>query len=317
AMYCLNMEAIALELAKSDSNYEDIASKFFEHFLYIADAIDGIGDNELSLWDEEDGFYYDALYLPNGHHQLLKVRSIAGLSPLFAVAAIDTEAWNRFPNFIRRASWFVQNRPDLIGNIASLQSRVGGSSLLAIVDPEKLRRILHRMLDENEFLSPYGIRSISQYHAEHPYVFRFEGRDFQVDYEPAESTTGVFGGNSNWRGPIWFPMNTLIIESLRRFHHCLGDDFKVECPTGSRCWMTLSEVSIELSHRLIRIFLEGSSGRRPVYGGRETFQTDPYWHNLICFYEYFHGDNGAGLGASHQTGWTGVVATLIQEVASY
>ncbi len=317
-MFCLNMLAIALELARDDCNYEDIASKFFEHFLYIADAIDGIGnDKNLSLWDEEDGFYYDALHLPNGQNELLKVRSLVGLSPILAIAAIEPTAWEQFPNFIRRATWFVKNRPDLIENIASLQSRMGGCSMLAIVSPEKLRRILHKMLDENEFLSPHGIRALSRYHAAHPYIFHFQGQEFRVDYEPAESTTGLFGGNSNWRGPVWYPMNMLIIESLRRFHHCLGDDFKVECPTGSGQWMTLHEVSIELSHRLIRTFLNDDSNRRPVYGGIETFQTDPHWHDWLFFHEYFHGDNGAGIGANHQTGWTGGVAVLIQQVAKY
>ncbi|UBF29333.1 glucosidase [Kovacikia minuta CCNUW1] len=313
-MFCLNMLEIALELAKDDRNYEDIASKFFEHFLYIADAIDGIGDKEMSLWDEEDGFYYDALHLPSGQNELLKVRSLVGLSPIFAIASISPDYWERFPNFIRRATWFVQNRPDLIENIASLQTYRGGRSLLAIVSPEKLRRILHKMLDENEFLSPHGIRSISRYHADHPYIFRFQGQEFRVDYEPAESSTGLFGGNSNWRGPVWFPMNTLIIESLRRFHHCLGDDYKVECPTGSGQWMTLGEVAAELSHRLVRTFLKDPNDRRPVYGSIEQFQTDPHWHNLIFFHEYFHGDNGAGIGANHQTGWTGEVAVLIQHL---
>ncbi|MGA7938198.1 MAG: glucosidase, partial [Kovacikia sp.] len=208
----------------------------------------------------------------------------------------------------------VQNRPDLIDNIASLQTRMDGSSMLAIVSPEKLRRILNKMLDENEFLSPYGIRSLSRYHADHPYIFRVEGQEFRVDYEPAESTTGLFGGNSNWRGPVWFPMNALIIESLRRFYHCLGDDFRVECPTGSGVWMTLDEVEIELSHRLIRTFLKDSCNRRPVFGNLEIFQTDPYWYDLILFHEYFHGDNGVGLGANYQTGWTGEVAVLIQQV---
>ncbi|BAY49970.1 hypothetical protein SAMD00079811_75990 (plasmid) [Scytonema sp. HK-05] len=317
-MYCLNMLTIALELAKDDSTYEDIASKFFEHFLYIADAIDGVGEAELALWDETDGFYYDALHLPDGRHFLMKVRSVVGLAPLFAVAALEPKTLERFPSFKRRTEWFIQNRPDLTQNAVCLEiAGVKTRRLLVIAGQNQLRRILHRMLDENEFLGSYGIRALSKFHASNPYVLEVHGNEYRVDYEPAESTTGVFGGNSNWRGPVWFPMNYLIIESLQKYHHYLGDDFKVECPTGSGQMMTLWQVANELSQRLIRIFLNDATGRRPIYGGTETFQTNPYWHDLILFYEYFHGDEGAGIGASHQTGWTGLVAKLIQQHAEY
>ncbi|QLE57980.1 glucosidase [Nostoc sp. TCL26-01] len=317
-MYCLNMLTIALELAQEDSTYEDIASKFFEHFLYIADAIDGVGEAELALWDEVDGFYYDALHLPDGRHFLMKVRSMVGLAPLFAVTASELETLERFPNFKRRVEWFRQNRPDLTQNVVCLETEgVKARTLLAIAGQNQLRRILYRMLDENEFLGSYGIRALSKFHANNPYVINVNGNEYRVDYEPAESTTGIFGGNSNWRGPVWFPMNYLIIESLQKYHHYLGDDFQVECPTGSGQMMTLKQVANELSGRLIRTFLTDETGRRSIYGGTETFQTNSDWHDLILFYEYFQGDNGAGIGASHQTGWTGLVAKLIQQQAEY
>jgi hypothetical protein len=318
AMYCLNMLTIALELAKYNSTYEDIASKFFEHFLYIADAMNGIGKTEIDLWDEEDGFYYDALFLPSGKHFPMKVRSMVGLIPLFAVTTLEPETLRKLPNFKRRMEWFIHNRPDLKENVACMETPgIGARRLLAIAYREKLRRILQKLLDEKEFLSPYGIRSLSKFHAEHPYILAINGHEYRVDYEPAESTTGLFGGNSNWRGPVWFPVNYLIIESLQKFHYYLGDDFKVECPTGSGQMMNLWEVATELSKRLTQLFLQDESKRRPVYGGLETFQTDPHWQNLILFHEYFHGDNGAGLGASHQTGWTGIVAKLIQQYGEY
>ncbi len=317
-MYCLNMLGMALELAKFNATYEDIASKFFEHFLRISAAMDGIRSADIALWDEADGFYYDAVHLPDGRRLPLKVRSIVGLSPLFAVATLEPGILDRFPNFKRRTEWFAQNRPDLTQNIVCMEtSGVGERRLLAIAAKGKLRHILQRMLDETEFLSPHGIRAISKFHAEHPYSLTIHGQEHRVDYEPAESTTSLFGGNSNWRGPVWFPMNYLIIESLQRFHHYLGDDFKVECPSGSGQMMTLWQVATELSQRLTRIFLREPSGRRPVYGGMEKFQTDPNWRELITFNEYFHGDNGAGLGASHQTGWTGLVAKLIQQCGEY
>ena len=317
-MYCLNMLAIAIELAKHNPAYEDIASKFFEHFLYIADAMNHIGGEEMGLWDEEDGFYYDVLHLPDGRHISLKVRSMVGLIPLFAVETLEPDVLKRFSGFRGRLEWFIKNRPDLRENIACTQTPgMGERRLLSIVNQDRLRRILEKMLNETGFLSPYGIRSVSRFHAKNPYILQLDGHQYQVDYEPAESKNGLFGGNSNWRGPVWFPVNFLIIESLQRFHYYLGDDFKVECPTGSGKEMTLWEVATELSHRLMRIFLRNSSGWRPVYGGTERFQTDPHWRDLILFYEYFHGDNGAGIGAGHQTGWTGLVAKLIQQCAEY
>lgn len=317
-MYCLNMLAIALELAQTNPVYEDIATKFFEHFLYIADAMNHIGDLEESLWNEEDGFYYDVLHLPDDRHLTLKVRSMVGLIPLFAVETLEPEILNQLPGFKKRLEWFIKNRPDLRQNVACMQTQgVGARRLLAIVNRTNLKRILQRLLDETEFLGDYGIRAVSKYHATHPYIFHANGSEFRVDYEPAESSSGLFGGNSNWRGPIWFPVNYLIVESLQKLHYYLGDDFKVECPTGSGQEMNLWEVATELSQRLIRIFLRNTSGNRPVFGGTEKFQTDPHWCDLILFHEYFHGDNGAGIGASHQTGWTGLVAKLIQQCGEY
>ncbi|MEH2221606.1 MGH1-like glycoside hydrolase domain-containing protein [Nostoc sp.] len=317
-MYCLNMLAIALELAKEDSTYEDIASKFFEHFLYIADAIDGIGNSDISLWNEEDGFYYDALRLPDGRQFPVKVRSMVGLIPLHAVIVLELETLERFPGFKRRMEWFIRNRPDLKDNVACMETPgVGARRLLAIAYKTKLQRILQRMLDENEFLSDYGIRAISKHHLKDPYVLHQGEHDYCVRYEPAESTTGLFGGNSNWRGPIWFPVNYLIIESLWRFYDYFGDSLKMEYPTGSGQEMTLKEIAIALSHRLVAIFEQDPAGRRPVYGGLEIFQSDPHWRNYILFHEYFHGDNGAGIGASHQTGWTGLVAALILQNAEH
>lgn len=318
AMYCLNMLTIALELAGFDSNYEAIASKFFEHFLYIADAIDGIGDANISLWDEEDGFYYDALRLPDGQQIKMKVRSLVGLAPLFAVASLEAEVLDKFPHFTKRTLWFIEHRPDLSQKVACVKtSGVCNRRLLAILTSDKLRRILQTMLHEAEFLGKHGIRAVSKYHAENPYIFRWEGQEYRVDYEPAESTTGLFGGNSNWRGPIWFPMNFLIIESLQKFHHYLGDDFTIEFPIGSGQELPLSDIASKLSQRLIQTFTRNEQGRRPIYGETEIFQQNPHWRDLILFNEYFHGDNGAGIGASHQTGWTGLVAYMIQQQAAY
>jgi hypothetical protein len=314
AMYALNLLAIAMELAREDPAYEDVASKFWEHFFYIAHAMNHRGQEGIEMWDEADGFYYDVLHLPDGQDFFMKVRSMVGLIPLFAVETMETELLNRLPSFRRRLEWFIDNRPDLIGNCACMRT-LGqeGRRLLSIVDPDRLRRVLKVMLDEREFLSPYGIRALSRYHHDHPYTLSVNGMEHRVDYEPAESSTGLFGGNSNWRGPIWFPVNYLIIESLQKFHHYLGDDYKVECPTGSGQMMTLWQVAGELSRRLTHIFLRGPDGQRPVYVGTEKFQHNPHWRDLILFYEYFHGDNGAGIGASHQTGWTGLVAKLIQQ----
>jgi hypothetical protein len=313
-MYCLNMMAIALELAKEDPAYEDVASKFFEHFVHIAHAMNDMGPGGRSLWDEEDGFYYDVLHLPNGEEHFLKIRSMVGLIPLFAVETLEPEIVERLPGFKRRMQWFIDNHPDMPEHIETTQrSARGVRRLLSLVSRPQLKRVLERMLDESEFLSPYGVRALSRFHAEHPYEVAVNGHVSRVDYEPAESTTGLFGGNSNWRGPIWFPVNYLLIESLQKFHHYYGEDFKVEFPAGSGSTCDLWQVAGEISRRLIRIFLRDKDGRRPVAGGVELFQSDPQWKDLILFYEYFHGDNGAGIGASHQTGWTGLVAKLIEQ----
>jgi hypothetical protein len=314
AMYTLNLLAMAMELAREDPAYEDVASKFWEHFIYIAHAMSNFGGEGIELWDEADGFFYDVLHLPNGQHFRLKVRSMVGLIPLFAVETLEPKLVGRLSGFKRRLEWFIQNRPDLTRNLACMRTPGRGERrLLSILDPDRLRRVLRFMLDEQEFLSPHGIRAVSRFHKDHPYSLSVNGMEHRVDYEPAESSTGLFGGNSNWRGPIWFPVNYLLIESLQKFHHYLGSDYKVECPTGSGQMMTLREVAAEISRRLTRIFLRGPDGRRPAYGGTEKFQNDPHWRDLVLFHEYFHGDNGAGLGASHQTGWTGLVAKLIQQ----
>ncbi len=312
AMYCLNMLRIAIELSLRDRVYEDIASKFFEHFLHIASAMNRIGGG--GLWDETDGFYYDRLRLADGRDFCLKVRSMVGLIPLFAADTLEPFVIDKLPGFKKRLEWFLHHRPDLCCSIASM-TRQGQQErrLLAMVPRERLARLLNTMLDEREFLSPHGIRSLSRCHLEHPFVLRLDGEEHSVDYEPAESTTFLFGGNSNWRGPVWFPVNYLIIESLQKFHHYFGDSFLVEFPTGSGRRMTLGTVAAELSRRLVRLFLRGKDGRRAVFGGAEKFQTDPHFRDYILFYEYFHGDNGAGIGASHQTGWTGLVAKLIQQ----
>ena len=313
-MYTLNMLAIAMELAREDSTYEDVASKFWEHFLYIAAAMNNLGQDGIALWDEEDGFYYDVLHAGNGDHFPLKVRSMVGLIPLFAVETLEPEVLEALPGFKRRLEWFIDNRPDLIANAACMRTRGAKERrLLSIVTQERLRRVLQVMLDENEFLSPYGIRALSRAHRDQPYMLNVAGQRHEVSYEPGESTTGLFGGNSNWRGPIWFPVNFLLVESLQRFHHYLGDAFTVECPTGSGQWMNLKEVAAELSQRLARPFVRGTDGKRPVHGTNEQFQTDSHWRDLVLFYEYFHGDNGRGVGASHQTGWTGLIAKLLQQ----
>ncbi|AFY75088.1 glycogen debranching enzyme [Synechococcus sp. PCC 7502] len=317
-MYCLNLLAIALELAQENIVYEDIATKFFEHFLYIADAMNKVGIENTELWDDDDGFYYDVLHLPNGKQLKLKVRSLVGLIPLFAVQILEPDMIAQVPNFQKRLEWFVKHRFDLAHNVACMESEgMKARRLLAICDRFKLKRILTKMLDEAEFLSDYGIRALSKYHRSHPYIWRTNGSEYRVDYEPAESSSGLFGGNSNWRGPIWMPVNFLIIESLQKFHHYYGNDFTIEYPSGSGQMMTLWDVSVELSRRLINIFSKDTNGDRPVNNGNQKFQTDPHWQDLIQFYEYFHGDHGTGVGASHQTGWTGLVAKLIQQLTEH
>jgi hypothetical protein len=315
AMYCLNMLAIALELAREDNSYEDLASKFWEHFLFIASAMNDLGDEGFSLWDEEDGFYYDVLHLHEKHYSIpIRVRSMVGLVPLFAVATIDPEILDALPAFKRRMQWFIDNRPDLTANINCARTAgMGERRLLAVAYRDRLERVLRYMLDESEFLSPHGIRALSRFHKDCPYILQVEGVTHRVDYEPAESSSGLFGGNSNWRGPVWFPVNYLLIESLQKFHHYYGDDFKIECPTGSGKMMNLWEVSQELSRRLSHIFLRNGDGTRPVFGDHTKIQNDPHFRDHLLFYEYFHGDDGSGVGASHQTGWTGLVAKLLQQ----
>jgi hypothetical protein len=312
AMYCLNMLAMAAELAQHDSTYEDVCTKFFEHFLTIASAAtyrDGF-----SLWNEDDGFFYDVLVDDMSNRIPLKVRSWVGLIPLFAAESFDNEALQSLPEFRKRAAWFMRKRPEQCR--ALHVSEFGGDRerhFLALVGPRKLRRIPTRMLDETEFLSPHGLRSLSKAHENDPVRLAFHGETLEVRYQPGDSDTSLFGGNSNWRGPIWFPLNYLMIESLQKFHHYLGDDYKVEYPTGSGNELNLWEVATELSRRLIGIFLPDGDGRRPVNGGHDLFDSDPRWSDHPTFYEFFHGDTGKGLGAAHQTGWTALVAKLIRQ----
>jgi len=318
AMYCLNLLGIALELAKEDDVYEDIATKFFEHFVYIGAAVNSMGGRRDGLWDETDGYYYDALKFPDGRNFRIGVQSIAGLIPIFAIGIGDRRSVQAFMDFGERMRWFTMYRPDLLTGIADMthigiQDRVR----LGLVDSAKLRRILEKVLDEDGLLSPNGVRSVSRRHAKNPFSLELDGQQFTLDYAPAESTSGLFGGNSNWRGPVWFPLNFLLIESLQKHHYYLGDDFKVELPARSGNQATLWDVTSDLTYRLIELFLQDDAGRRPVNGNRAKFQTDPHWCDLISFYEYFHGDTGEGLGASHQTGWTGVVAKLIHQYAEY
>jgi hypothetical protein len=316
ALFCQNMLEISIELAMERRAYADMALKFVEHYLWIASSMMRAGDN-VGMWDEEDGFFYDVLRLPDGSATRLKVRSMVGLLPLCAVTAFHGDLIKKYPEIIPRMQRFLEGRPELTGFIHD-PSKVGAQDrrLAAILDEGKLRRVLARMLDEREFLSDYGIRSLSRCHEQQPYVFHTAGQDYSVSYLPAESDSGMFGGNSNWRGPIWMPVNALIIRALLQYYTFYGDDFRIECPTGSGRYMTLYEVAHDLGERLSRIFLKNSEGRRPVYGATRLFQEDPHWRDLILFYEYFHGDNGAGLGASHQTGWTGVVARIMHLFAS-
>ena len=312
AMFTLNMMRMALELAKENSVYQSLATKFFEHFLYIAGAMANISQEGINLWDDEDEFFYDVIQT-NESRERVKVRSMVGLIPLFAVEVLDQEIFDTMPEFTKRLQWFLQNRPDLANLISRWYEKGKGERhLLSLLRGHRMKRLLYSMLDEKEFLSDYGVRALSKIHEPHPYHFRLNGNEFVVRYTPAESETSMFGGNSNWRGPVWFPVNYLIIESLQRFHHYYGDDFKVEHPTGSGNYYTLKEIAADLSNRLIRIFENDSNGRRPVFGDDEKHHSDPHFQNYLLFYEYFHGDNGRGVGASHQTGWTGLVAKLIQ-----
>ena len=313
ALFCQNLAEIAVELAAYDQTYEDMAAKYLDHLLWIANAMNHTGPD--GMWDEEDGFYYDVLRLPDGSATRLKVRSMVGLLPLCATSVVEPWQRERVPRVTSLFTERLRRMPELLNSIHASgpgHRGVGDRGIIALVNEERLRRILSRMLDENEFLSPYGLRALSRYHEKHPYVVSVEGQEYRVNYLPAESDSGMFGGNSNWRGPIWMPVNTLLIRALLSYYLFYGDNFKIECPTGSGKLMNLFEVSEEIANRLKRIFLRDASGRRPVYGGSEKFQTDPHWKDNILFYEYFHGDNGAGLGASHQTGWTGLIAKLIE-----
>ena len=312
AMFSLNLLRISLELSNNNPIYQDLATKFLEHFLYIAGAMTNIGGEGIDLWDDEDEFYYDVLHSPKGYTKL-KVRSMVGLIPLLAVEVIEPEIIVKCPEFAQRMEWFLKYRPDLASLVSHWEIEGKGKRrLFSLLRGHRFKRLLKRMLDETEFLSDYGVRSLSKFHNSDPYVFRTNGNEYKVGYEPAESKTSLFGGNSNWRGPIWFPMNFLIIESLQRFHHYYGDDFKVEYPTNSGKYITINEIANELSKRLVKIFLKDNNGRRPVYGKNKKFQKDKNFNDYILFYEYFHGDEGKGLGASHQTGWTGLIAKLLQ-----
>jgi hypothetical protein len=293
--------------------YSEMALKFTEHFLWIAAAMDSVGENDDEMWDEQDGFFYDILRFPDGHATRLKLRSMVGLLPLCATTVLEGQYLKHFPETAKRVDDFLNRHPELCEHITSLRTQgVNGRRILALLNENKLRRVLHRMLDPNEFLSDYGIRSISKCYEGKPFVFDYAGGRSSVEYLPAESNTGMFGGNSNWRGPIWMPVNVLILRALYQFYQFYGDDFKIECPTGSGKMMTLFEVAVEINRRLSNIFLRDEKGKRAVYGGTDKFQNDPNWKDLIQFHEYFHGENGAGLGASHQTGWTGVIAYLMK-----
>jgi hypothetical protein len=312
ALFSQSMLAIALELARHDPDYEDLAFRFAEHFLWIRAAMDRLGPQ--GMWDAEDGFFYDVIRFPDGSSARLKVRSMVGLLPLAAATVFETETVERFPGLLARLERLVRRHPELRATSPNLTG-VGGRRILSMLDEDQLRSVLSYMLDENEFLSPYGLRSLSRFHLERPYSFWADGAEYRVDYEPAESTTRMFGGNSNWRGPVWFPVNIVILRALLHLHAFYGANFTIECPTGSGRELTLFEVAQEIGDRLAKIFLRDQSGRRPVFGGQELFQRDPRWRDNLLFHEYFHGDNGAGLGASHQTGWTGLVAVILQTTA--
>jgi hypothetical protein len=318
AFYCQNMFEIALILSDSDPMYEEMAYRFLEHFLWITYAMDRIGKHHDEMWDSQEGFFYDLLHLPNGEAMRLKVRSMVGLLPLCASTVLEPGLVKRHPRMMELITLFMKRHPDVLKHVAPADDKFvgyGGRRLMSVCNKEKIERILTYMLDENEFLGPYGIRSLSRYHLEHPLVFHLDSQEFKVQYLSAESNTGMFGGNSNWRGPVWMPVNGLLLRGLLNLYQFFGDDFKVECPTGSGKHMTLYEVAKEINRRLASIFLRDTNGNRPVYGGTKKFQDDPHWKDYILFYEYFHGDNGAGLGASHQTGWTGIIARLMDVFA--
>jgi hypothetical protein len=314
AFYCQSMLEMALILSDHDAMYEEVAFKFIQHYSRIAYAMDRIGEHSDEMWDEEDGFFYDVLRLPDGQSSRMKVRSMVGLLPLCASTVFAVDVEKRHPKLMELIAMFRQRHPDLIAHLAPTERGFigyGGRRMFSILNKSKLTRVLGYLLDENEFLGPYGIRSLSRYHLDHPLSFWTGGQEYKVQYLPAESNTGMFGGNSNWRGPVWMPVNTLILRALLNLYAFFGDEYKVQCPTGSGQYMTLFEVAKEIERRLARTFLRDENGQRPVYGGAKKFQEDPHWRDLILFYEYFHGDNGAGLGASHQTGWTGLIGFLM------
>jgi hypothetical protein len=313
AMYSLHMMKIALELACTNPVYQDLATKFFEHFLYIAGAMASMGLSDTGLWDETDQFFYDALRMPDGRGEKLRVRSMVGLIPLFAVEVLDHEIIKASPEFAERLSWFLNNRPDLASLVSRWQEKSGGEThLLSLLRGHRMKKLLARMLDENEFLSSYGIRALSKIHLAHPYEVWVNGTKFSVKYTPAESDSSLFGGNSNWRGPIWMPVNYLLVESLQRFYYYYGADFKIECPVGSGDYLTLNEIADFIASRLKSIFLVNEKGERAVLNGYGKMQHDEHFKDYVLFYEYFDGDNGRGVGASHQTGWTGLIAKLLQ-----
>jgi hypothetical protein len=315
AFFCATLLSLALELSRDNPATEDVASKFFEHFIAISDAMNSFGGT--GLWDEEDGFYYDQLRL-DGRMMPLKVRSMVGLIPLFAVELLEQDLIDRLPGFKKRMNWFLENRGDLARHIAYMEEARGngnGHRLLAIPSKERLVRVLRYLLDENEFLSPHGIRALSRVHLERPYALDEGGREYRVEYAPGESDTGAFGGNSNWRGPVWFPVNYLLIEALERYHHFYGEALTVECPVGSGRQLNLQEVASEIGSRLAHLFLPDEAGRRPCHGAERRYASDPHWRDLILFHEYFHGDTGRGLGAGHQTGWTALAARCVEHLA--
>jgi hypothetical protein len=314
AFYCQNMLEIALILTEYDPIYEEVAFKFVQHFMWITYAMDRIGEHHDEMWDEQDGFYYDLLRLPDGQAMRLKVRSLVGLLPLCASTVFEADSVTRYPKLMEMIAQFRQRHPELVSHVAPIDQGFAGYQdrrLLSTLNKKKLTRVLGYMLDEQEFLGPHGIRSLSRYHQDHPFKFRVGEEEYKVQYLPAESNTGMFGGNSNWRGPVWMPVNALIVRALINLYSFYGDSFRVECPTGSGQHMNLFEVAQEITRRLAGTFLRNADGQRPVYGGTAKFQNDPHWRDLILFYEYFHGDSGAGLGASHQTGWTGLIAPLL------
>jgi hypothetical protein len=318
AAFAKNMFATALLLAEKNPIYEDVASKFWEHYIFIANSMNSIRNPLMSLWDEQDGFFYDHLISRQNEPIPIRARTMVGFVPMFGASTVAADTFDRYPDFQRRRQWFIEHRPDLIESVGAMVVPGPNKNLiLGLVRTDQLRRMLTYMLDENEFLSPYGVRAVSRYHKDHPLILSLDGEEFRLDYEPGESLTNLFGGNSNWRGPIWLPVNFLILMALKQYHLYYGDEFKVECPTGSGKMKTLGQVAEELEHRLKRIFLRDQDGNRPVFGSCRLFNADPHWRDLVPFHEYFHGDTGRGCGASHQTGWTGLIAQILVDLGEH